>query len=119
MVLGGGLYLDDFSVGCVHNVRHQNSSKEQHIWLCHCRLRHPSFGYMRHMFPDLFTNMQSFDFKCNTCILAKSHRTSYPLSVNKSSIPFALIHSDVWGPSPITTVSGVRWFCYFFMIALA
>lgn len=33
--------------------------------------------------------------------------------MNKSSIPFSLVHSDVWGPSPIATRFGVRWFVTF------
>ncbi|CAL2237427.1 unnamed protein product [Prunus armeniaca] len=33
--------------------------------------------------------------QCETCILAKSHRVSYPISFNKNDKPFALIHSDV------------------------
>ncbi|CAL9004132.1 unnamed protein product, partial [Prunus brigantina] len=37
----------------------------------------------------------------------------YPLSTNKCTTPFTLIHSDVWGPSPITAPSGVRWFVTF------
>lgn len=41
--------------------------------------------------------------------MAKSHRVSYPVSLNKSNIPFALIHSNVRGPSPITTSFGHRW----------
>ncbi|RVX14783.1 Retrovirus-related Pol polyprotein from transposon TNT 1-94 [Vitis vinifera] len=59
---------------------------------------------------DLDTDLA---FKCETCILAKSHRVSYPLSFNKSQMPFELIHSDVWGPSPKSTISGVRWFVIF------
>lgn len=74
---------------------------------------HPNFGYLKHLLPDLFSNMVLSDFKCNTCILAKSHRTSYPLSMNKSTIPFALVHSDVWGASPISIGSGVHWFVIF------
>ena len=35
---------------------------------------------------------------------------SYSLNSNKSVIPFGIVHSDVWGPSPITTSSGIRWF---------
>lgn len=57
--------------------------------------------------------METFEFHCDTCILAKSHRAIYPLSMNKSDTPFALIHSNVWGPSPLSTVSGVRWFVIF------
>ncbi|CAL2240282.1 unnamed protein product [Prunus armeniaca] len=46
--------------------------------------------------------------QCETCILAKSHRVSYPISFNKNDKPFALIHSDVWGPSLVFTISGIR-----------
>ena len=35
------------------------------------------------------------------------------MSLNKSSVPFALIHSDVWGPSLGTIVSGHCWFVIF------
>jgi hypothetical protein len=33
--------------------------------------------------------------------------------MNKSDIHFALIHSNVWGPSLVSIVSGVRWFVTF------
>jgi hypothetical protein len=89
-----------------------SASKEQ-IWLWHYRLGHPSFSYMKHLFSQLFSTLRYSDFRCETCILAKSHRVPFPISLNKSDIPFILIHSDVWGPSPITTVSGIRWFVTF------
>ncbi|KAL6315467.1 hypothetical protein AAG906_000759 [Vitis piasezkii] len=41
---------------------------------------------------------------------SKSHRTSYPLSMNKNTLSFALVHCDVWGPSPMSIGSSVR--CY-------
>ena len=65
------------------------------------------------MFPNLFSKLPDSGFKCDTCILAKSHRVSYSTSLNKSDIPFALIHSNVWGPSPITTSSSIRLFVTF------
>lgn len=83
------------------------------IWLWHRRLGHVSFGYLRKLLPSLFHNVKDSEFKCSVCILAKSHRVPYPLSLNKSMIPFALIHSDVWGPSPVTTYAGIRWFVTF------
>ena len=105
--------MDDFSSGRVNTVsRTFNASKEQ-IWLWHYRLGHPSFSYMKHLFPQLFSTLRHSDFRCETCIFAKSHRVPFPISFNKSDIPFILIHSDVWGPSPITTVSGIRWFVTF------
>jgi hypothetical protein len=110
---GGLYYVDDFNLGRANHMHHTVNNKERQIWLWHHRLGHPSFGYLKHLFPDLFSNTMHSNFKCNTCILAKSHRVSYPVSMNKSAIPFALIHSDVWGPSPVTTSSGHRWFVIF------
>jgi hypothetical protein len=40
----------------------------------------------------------------------KSHRITYLPSLNKSLEPFAVIHSDVWGPAKISTISKA---CYF------
>ena len=92
---GGLYYLDDFSPGKAHHTHHQTSSHERQIWLWHRRLGNPSFGYLQHLFPSLFSRLQNGDFKCDTCIKAKSQRVSYPVSLNKTNIPFALIHSDV------------------------
>ncbi|KAI5353924.1 hypothetical protein L3X38_006818 [Prunus dulcis] len=51
-------------------------------------------------------------FKCETCILAKSHRTVFPLSDSKAAKPFDLVHSDVWGPARVTS-NEFRWFVTF------
>lgn len=109
----GLYYMDDFSHGKASNMQHSTGIKEREIWLWHRRLGHPSFSYMKYLFPDLFSNLKDPIFTCETCILAKSHRVPFPISLNKSDIPFALIHSDVWGPSPVTTISGIRWFVTF------
>ena len=45
--------------------------------------------------------------------MAKSHHVPFPTSINKSDIPFILIHFDIWGPYPITTISGIWWFVAF------
>ncbi|CAL2278311.1 unnamed protein product [Prunus armeniaca] len=103
----------DFSPGMANNVMHPFDNKQQQIWLWHRRLGHPSFSYMKHLIPYLFSSFKDSDFTCDTCILAKSHRVPHPLSTNKCTTPFTLIHSDVWGPLPITAPSGVRWFVTF------
>ena len=109
----GLYYVDDFSSGRANHMHHTVSNKERQIWLWQHRLGHPSFGYLKHLLHDLFSNVTHLNFKCDTCILAKSHRAFHPLSMNKSVIPFDLIHYDVWGPSPITTSSGHHWFVIF------
>ena len=52
-------------------------------------------------------------FQCEVWALAKSHRSSYPTSLNKSVFPFMIVHSDVWGPAKIPTLNGSRWFVSF------
>ena len=86
--MGGLYYMEDVSVGHAHHI--QSDEREQQVWLWH-----PNFGYLKHLLPGLFSNMVLSDLECNTCIVAKSHRTSYPLRMNKSTLPFTLVHSDV------------------------
>ena len=105
--------MDDFSLGKANHTHHQSSSHKRQIWLWHRRLGHPSFGYLRYLLPYLFSCLQNVDFKCDTCIKAKNQRVSYPVRLTKTNTPFALIYSDVWGPFPITTSSGHRWFVIF------
>lgn len=100
-------------MGRAHHMYHPTDNKERQIWLWHRRLGHPSFGYMKNLFPELFSSLSVFDMKCETCILAKSHRATYSLSINKSDVPFALIHSNVRGHSPVSIASGIRWFLVF------
>ena len=101
--------MDDFSSRKANLARH-TSDKEWQIWLLHNRMGHPSFGYLQHLFPTLFSTLQPSSFKCETCIVAKSHRVPYPVSHTKRDMPFSLIHSDVWGPSH----AGNKWFVIFF-----
>ena len=68
---------------------------------------------MKKLFPSLFANFDVSSFQCDVCELAKSHRALFPLTLNKSSVPFMIIYYDVWGPSKFTTLDGSRWFVTF------
>ena len=87
--------------------------KSSEIWLWHRRLGHASFGYLKILFSMLFSQLSTSNFKCSICELAKSHRVSFPLSTNKSPVPFMLIHSDVWGPAKNLSLNGSCWFVSF------
>ena len=54
-----------------------------------------------------------FSFKCEICELAQHHCASFPSQPYKASKPFSVIHSDVWGPNRISTLTGKRWFITF------
>jgi GAG-pre-integrase domain len=104
----GGLYhLEDLRIGET-NLSKGNSQAETKIWTWHRRLGHPSFSYLNKLLPSLFADSKISDFQCEICIKAKSHRVPYKPSLNKCSEPFDLIHSDVWGPSPITSITRYR-----------
>ena len=65
------------------------------------------------MFPSLFKNIDVEFFHCEVCEFAKLHRVSFPLSNTRSLSPFSLIHSDIWGPSRISNISGAKGFVTF------
>ncbi|KAG8474937.1 hypothetical protein CXB51_031651 [Gossypium anomalum] len=70
------------------------------IW--HYRLGHSNFYYLRYLLPNLFKN-KSPSYHCEFCELAKHHRSFFPPQNYKASKPFSLIHSDVCGPSRVST----------------
>ena len=85
----------------------------EEIWLWHQRLGHPSFYLLQFLFPSLLSSNRISSFKCENCELGKHHRVSFPISFNKSTTPFSIIHSDVWGPSSTVAISGHRWYVTF------
>ena len=100
--------MDDYNLGTVNSMTH-SSNKEHQIRMWHRRLGHLFFSYLKHLFPSLFSQIDERVLECETCIQAKSHRTSFPVTLNKSNTtPFSLIHSDVWGPAPYSDGSGVK-----------
>ncbi|XP_058002238.1 uncharacterized protein LOC131179411 [Hevea brasiliensis] len=46
---------------------------------------------------------------CDACEFAKHTKQSYPAINNKASVPFMIIHSDIWGPTQTVSLSGYRW----------
>ncbi|RVW75605.1 Retrovirus-related Pol polyprotein from transposon RE1 [Vitis vinifera] len=62
----------------------EGEKKKSEIWLWHRRLGHASFGYLKKLFPSLFAKSDISGFRCDICELAKSHRVSFPLILNKS-----------------------------------
>lgn len=68
------------------------------IMLWQYRLGHPSFPYLKKLFPSLFNGLNCSEFHCENCILSKSHRPINPSRPYQASKPFYLIYSDIWGP---------------------
>src|SRR5262249_39596881 len=74
----------------------------------HCQLGHLNLSTCKRLCPHFMTLNELF---CESCQFTKHHRVSYSPRVSElASAPFEIVHSDVWGPSPVISQSG---FCYF------
>ena len=91
----------------------QKEVLSEETWLWHKRLGHTSFYLFHFLFPTLVSNKSVSEISCEVCELGKHHRATFHSNINKSAIPFSLIHTDVWGPSHIPTMNGFRWFASF------
>jgi len=45
--------------------------------------------------------------------MTKSNRVTFPINNNIVNAHFSIIHSDVWGPAPLSTHNGMQWFVTF------
>ena len=108
-----GLYyfLRDFSSKNKHQTAISSTtglSLHKKIMLLHYRLGHPNFMYLIRLFSSLFQNKEQFF--CDICQFSKHKSVSFSPPPYQPSHPFALIHSDLWGPSRITTPHNQKWF---------
>ncbi|CAN0896019.1 Retrovirus-related Pol polyprotein from transposon TNT 1-94 [Linum grandiflorum] len=89
------------------------------IWrLWHARLGHPHKDRLQYMFskqllPNKFDVGKFVVPDCKHCIGAKTTALPFSSSTTSVSAPFDLIHTDLWGPSPVTSRNGYRYYALF------
>lgn len=76
--------------------------------ILHARLGHTSLSKMRHISICKCSDME--DFYCEVCVLAKHHRLPFTRSESIASMPFELVHFDLWGPYKVPSLCGARYF---------
>ncbi len=65
------------------------------------------------MFPSLKCNdslTNSVKTHCTHYLAGKMHQLPFPVSNKSVSSPFALVHADLWGPVPIMSYTGFRYY---------
>ena len=84
------------------------SSSSSSFYLWHSRLGHVSSSRLRFLASTrALGNLKTCDISyCSGCKLAKFSALPFNQSIYVSFSPFDLIHSDVWGPSPVTIKRG-------------
>ena len=73
--------------------------------LWHSRLGHASSSRVQQLaFRGLLGSVSKDNFDCTSCQLGKQPVLSFNNSESISNSIFELIHSDIWGPSPIASI---------------
>ena len=83
--------------------------------LWHQRLGHPHFKILHHIIttyglPTLAYNKSS---PCDACSSSKLHKLPYAITQHPRSRPLELVHSDLWGPSPVLSHLGHKYYVIF------
>ncbi|RVX19793.1 Retrovirus-related Pol polyprotein from transposon RE1 [Vitis vinifera] len=109
------LPIPDFSpLSSIKSFACNNASGLSMVW--HRRLGHPNTQILSHVLnSDLPGNKDrsSLSLECDSCKLGKSKTLPFPLHTSRASHCFDLIHSDVWGPSPVSLHEKFKYYVTF------
>lgn len=99
------------AVGC-NNTSFLVNKLDTDMW--HKRLGHPCEKIMKIVFKTLNVNGDFHNFSfCKDCHYGKHHQGHFPMSQSRAKKPLELIHSDVWGPAPILSREGFKYYIHF------
>ncbi|KAF8394586.1 hypothetical protein HHK36_020800 [Tetracentron sinense] len=89
-----------------------SSTVSSSVW--HHRLGHPSHQTLQQVAPHIHLGRSSqHQTICSSCQMGKSSRLPFQLSDSISQYPLELVHTDVWGPSSITSINGAKFYVTF------
>uniref|UniRef100_A0A2N9F8N5 Integrase catalytic domain-containing protein n=1 Tax=Fagus sylvatica TaxID=28930 RepID=A0A2N9F8N5_FAGSY len=92
-----------------------SSKNKWQLW--HQRLGHPSDRVLVSAIPSLSScisvNNKHVQHHCKHCLIGKMHKLPFVSSQFQSTRPLELVHSDVWGPAPINSSNGYRFYLLF------
>lgn len=101
----GRLFPIHFSVPRVLSFAYTPTTSKTEVW--HKRLGHPNSVVLSHLSNSgPLGNKKQFSvasFDCSTCKLGKSKTLPFPNFDSRATKCFDVIHSDVWGISPIVS----------------
>ena len=98
------------------NFSSSSSSLASSLALWHQRLGHTALNVVKLALSSCnlpFQSMNSDSTLCHPCCVAKAHRLPYNLSNSICTAPLQIIHSDLWGPSPVLSRNGYSYYVAF------
>lgn len=80
------------------------------------RLGHPAAKVLDFLVKacNLPINLNESSQFCESCQFGKSHALTFPLSNSRAMNRLDLIHIDFWGPAPMLSGDGYRYYILFF-----
>jgi transposase InsO family protein len=92
-----------------------SSRNKWQLW--HHRLGHPSDRVLVSTLPSLSSRIsvrnKHVQHHCKHCLIGKMHKLPFAHSKFQSTQPLELVHSDVWGPAPVSSSNGNKYYLLF------
>lgn len=76
---------------------------------------HPSLNVLSiaaHLTSMKITSLSAFNF-CSSCQYGKNKKLPFQHSLHCATQPLEIIHTDIWGPAPIPSTDGYRYYIHF------
>lgn len=86
--------------------------QQSYVLNWHRKLGHPSSQVLKKSMPHLSIN-KTEPISCAACQMGKHHKLPFQNSVSKAKKPLKIIHTDIWGPSPVTSKNGYMFYIIF------
>ncbi|KAL1195981.1 Retrovirus-related Pol polyprotein from transposon RE2 [Cardamine amara subsp. amara] len=103
----GSYVLEDSKFQVFYSNRQQSACFD----VSHKRLGHPSDKILLQLYQNKLISLNKHSHNmCEACQLGKSSRLSFSASSFSASKPLERIHCDLWGPAPIVSVQGFRYY---------
>ncbi|KAH9723193.1 retrovirus-related pol polyprotein from transposon RE1 [Citrus sinensis] len=87
------------------------------VSVLHQKLGHPNSKVLSHVINSCsaFKNLNGSNFldSCDACKMGKMHRLHFPVSTTKTKHVLEVLHTDLWGPAPVLSVQGYRYYVSF------
>jgi hypothetical protein len=92
-----------------------SSKNKWQLW--HHKQGHPSDRVLVSAMPSLCSCMsvsnKHVQHHCKHCLISKMHRLPFTHSQFQSTQPLELVHSDAWGPAPVNSCNGYKYYLLF------
>ncbi|KAK9155098.1 hypothetical protein Sjap_002578 [Stephania japonica] len=95
-----------------HNAFLASNNAQSNLW--HSRLGHPAHRVLSQVVhKHLNFSLSSVPDFCSYCPMGKIHALPYSNSNHIASHVLDLIHTDLWGPAPVTSTDGFNYYIHF------